>query len=128
MLYAAQIPRPRSAWRKPCFWKLLTLGLTSARGRSDATETVRRPVRALRRSIVSDAALSPVEPISVPSSPERRADTSIGEAVGASTPIGALHPVASPVSVTHQLYPAEKFGFDKHHFDRQHYHRQYAVE
>ena len=69
MLCAAQARSPGAARATPCF-KLLVLGLTSARSRSDAIKAVRRPVQALRPSIVSDAALSPVEPISAPSSPE----------------------------------------------------------
>src|SRR5579862_4003239 len=78
--------------------------------------------------IISDAALSPVEPISV----LRSRDSRLGDDYRrkfrrASTPVGRAI-AKRPASVTHQLHPAEELGFDKHHFDRQHHHRQYAVE
>src|SRR6516164_3874071 len=114
---------------RPEVLELLMIRISGSR-KAEAYLRSRLPPQAPRATpIISDAALSPVEPISVLTAyaipcrhdyprKHRRA----------STPVAAHRPRKVPASMTHQFHPAEELGFDKYHFDRQYNHRQDAVE
>src|ERR1700674_98393 len=97
-------------------------------GQHTALEALRPRVWASRPPSISDAAQSPVEPISVLCARDVVTARLSAKSRVRVNPRWHAPLRKTPASMTHQLHPAEELGFDKYHFDRQHHHRQYAVE